>query len=104
MIRGVRAQGSLFGSSTLTPPWSLHFVDGAPLTLCAVLGGGGWVVPEGHPPEPLRPGDTGRVRGVLHGARGGRHTAPPRVARPGRYRGRRGYRRHHAHRRRLPGA
>ena len=44
MIRGVRAQGSLFGSSTLTPPWSLHFVDGAPLTLCAVLGGGGWVV------------------------------------------------------------
>ncbi|MDD7916116.1 AraC family transcriptional regulator [Actinomycetospora callitridis] len=64
MIRGVRAQGSLFGSSTLTPPWSLHFVDGAPLTLCAVLGGGGWVVPEGgHPPEPLRPGDTVIVRG-----------------------------------------
>jgi AraC-like DNA-binding protein len=63
MIRGVRAQGSLFGSSTLTPPWSLHFVDGAPLTLCAVLGGGGWVVAEGHPPEPLRPGDTVIVRG-----------------------------------------
>ena len=53
LFRGVRAQGSLFGSSTLTPPWSLHFVDGAPLTLCTVLGGAGWIVPEHRPPEPL---------------------------------------------------
>ena len=37
LIRGVRAQGALFGSSTLSPPWALHFVDGAPLTLCTVL-------------------------------------------------------------------
>nr|WP_262705040.1 hypothetical protein [Streptomyces sp. NEAU-383] len=27
-MRGVRAHGSLFGSSTLSPPWALHFVDG----------------------------------------------------------------------------
>jgi hypothetical protein len=33
LIRGVRAHGSLFGSSTLSAPWALHFVDGAPLTL-----------------------------------------------------------------------
>ncbi|MGW9432126.1 cupin domain-containing protein, partial [Streptomyces decoyicus] len=26
LIRGVRAHGSLFGSSTLSPPWALHFV------------------------------------------------------------------------------
>jgi len=63
MFRGVRAQGSLFGSSTLTPPWALHFVDGPPLTLCAVLAGGGWIVPEDRPPEPLRAGETIIVRG-----------------------------------------
>ena len=63
MFRGVRAQGSLFGSSTLSPPWALHFVDGAPLTLCAVLAGTGWIVPEGRPPEQLRVGETVIVRG-----------------------------------------
>ena len=63
LIRGVRANGSLFGSSTLSPPWALHFVDGAPLTLCTVLGGSGWIVVDGCPPEPLRPYDTIVVRG-----------------------------------------
>jgi len=29
LLRGVRAQGSLFGSSTLSLPWALRFVDGA---------------------------------------------------------------------------
>ncbi|PXY22745.1 AraC family transcriptional regulator [Prauserella muralis] len=63
LIRGVRAHGSLFGSSTLTPPWSLRFVDGAPLTLCTVLAGAGWIVPDDHPPEPLRARETIVVRG-----------------------------------------
>lgn len=63
LFRGLRAQGSLFGSSTLTQPWALHFVDGAPLTLCVAIGGGGWVVPEGHPPVQLRAGETVVVRG-----------------------------------------
>ncbi|TDD91520.1 AraC family transcriptional regulator [Saccharopolyspora karakumensis] len=63
LFRGLRAQGSLFGSSTLTPPWSLHFVDGAPLTLCTVLDGQGWIVPERGEPEPLRDRDTVVVRG-----------------------------------------
>ncbi|WP_346175123.1 cupin domain-containing protein [Streptomyces cuspidosporus] len=63
LIRGVRAHGSLFGSSTLSPPWALHFVDGAPLTLCTVLTGAGWIVPEHRPPEPLRARETLVVRG-----------------------------------------
>ncbi|WP_053846532.1 AraC family transcriptional regulator [Streptomyces sp. NRRL B-24085] len=63
LIRGVRAHGSLFGSSTLSPPWALRFVDGAPLTLCTVLTGAGWIVPEHHPPEPLRARETIVVRG-----------------------------------------
>ncbi|MFD8918450.1 cupin domain-containing protein, partial [Streptomyces sp. NPDC059569] len=63
LFRGMRAQGSLFASSTLSPPWALHFVDGAPLTLCTVLGGAGWIVPEHRPPEHLRAGETLIVRG-----------------------------------------
>jgi AraC-like DNA-binding protein len=63
LIRGVRAHGSLFGSSTLSPPWALHFVDGAPLTLCTVLTGAGWIVPEDGPPELLRARGTIVVRG-----------------------------------------
>jgi AraC-like DNA-binding protein len=63
LFRGVRAQGSLFGSSTLSPPWALRFVDGAPLTLCTVLGGAGWIVPSEGDPQPLRPYETVVVRG-----------------------------------------
>jgi len=101
LFRGMRAQGSLFGSSTLTAPWALHFVDGAPLTLCTVIGGEGWIVPQDRPPVRLRAGETvivrgpapftfvdevgtlaaGRVRRVLRVARGGRHPAPARLER-----------------------
>jgi AraC-like DNA-binding protein len=63
LFRGMRAQGSLFGSSTLTAPWALHFVDGAPLTLCTVIGGEGWIVPQDRPPVRLRAGEIVIVRG-----------------------------------------
>ncbi|GAB3255061.1 AraC family transcriptional regulator [Kineosporia babensis] len=63
LMRGVRAQGSLFGSQTLTAPWRLEFIDGAPLTLCTVLTGGGWIVPENGAPEQLRARETLIVRG-----------------------------------------
>ncbi|WNG87920.1 AraC family transcriptional regulator [Mycobacterium sp. ITM-2016-00317] len=63
LCRGVRAQGSLFGASTLSPPWSLDFVDGPPLTLCTVLDGEGWIVPEHGEAEPLRARDTVVVKG-----------------------------------------
>ncbi|WP_253855383.1 AraC family transcriptional regulator [Prauserella alba] len=63
LIRGVRAHGSLFGSSMLTPPWALRFVDGAPLTLCTVLGGAGWIVPEHAEPVALGDRETVVVRG-----------------------------------------
>ncbi|MGY1857290.1 cupin domain-containing protein [Modestobacter sp. SYSU DS0290] len=63
VLRGVRAQGSLFGRSILTPPWSLRFVDGAPLTLCTLVSGAGWIVPEGEPPQRIGAYDTVLVRG-----------------------------------------
>lgn len=59
----LRAHGSLFGSSALSAPWALRFVDGAPLTLCTVLRGSGWIVPEHGEPEPLNAYDTVIVRG-----------------------------------------
>ena len=63
LLRGVRAQGSLFGRSVLTPPWSLHFVDGAPLTLCTLVSGEGWIVAEGEAPQRIGAYDTVLVRG-----------------------------------------
>lgn len=63
LFRGVRARGSTFGRSTLTAPWSLLFVDGAPLTLCTVLEGGGWILAEDHPPHQLSAGQSIVVRG-----------------------------------------
>ena len=63
LFRGVRAHGSLFGSSTLSAPWALRFVDGAPLTLCTVLEGAGWIVPDGNPPQHLAAGSLVIVRG-----------------------------------------
>lgn len=63
LVRGLRSHGSLFGSTTLTPPWSLHFVDGAPLTLCAMLTGAGWIVVPGADPVRLTAGETAVVRG-----------------------------------------
>jgi len=63
LFRGVRAHGSLFGSTALSAPWSLHFVDGAPLTLCTILNGSGWIVPEHGEPEPLHSYETVVVRG-----------------------------------------
>ncbi|MEV4482035.1 AraC family transcriptional regulator [Micromonospora coxensis] len=63
LLRGVRANGSVFGHSILSPPWSLRFVDGAPLTLCALLQGEGWIVTEAQPPRRLTVGETVVVRG-----------------------------------------
>ncbi|MCP3804477.1 AraC family transcriptional regulator [Allokutzneria sp. A3M-2-11 16] len=44
LLRGVRANGALFGRTVLTSPWALRFVDGATLTLCTMINGEGWVV------------------------------------------------------------
>ncbi|MBW0117963.1 AraC family transcriptional regulator [Pseudonocardia abyssalis] len=63
LFRGIRAQGSSFGSTALAPPFALHFVDGAPLTLCTVLDGAAWVVPEHGAPERLGDRETVVVRG-----------------------------------------
>lgn len=63
LLRGVRANGSVFGHTILSPPWSLRFVDGAPLTLCALLQGEGWIITETQAPQRLTVGEVVVVRG-----------------------------------------
>ncbi|MFG3437608.1 AraC family transcriptional regulator [Nonomuraea sp. NPDC047897] len=64
LLRGVRADGAIFGRSVLTPPWALRFADEASLTLCVPLRGEGWIVGEGGgEPRRLRTGEAAIVRG-----------------------------------------
>ncbi|MFJ8531753.1 AraC family transcriptional regulator [Streptomyces sp. NPDC093591] len=63
LLRGVRSHGSVFGYSTLSAPWSVDFVEGAPLTLCVIVDGGGWIVREGQEPLRVAFGDCVVVRG-----------------------------------------
>ncbi|GGX93396.1 AraC family transcriptional regulator [Streptomyces hiroshimensis] len=63
LLRGVRANGAVFGGSVLSPPWALRFTDGAFLTLCAPLRGEGWLVPAEGGPRRLTSGETAIVRG-----------------------------------------
>ncbi|MEV4179122.1 AraC family transcriptional regulator [Nonomuraea sp. NPDC049709] len=63
LLRGVRANGSVFGHSILSPPWSLRFADGAPLTLCGLLRGEGWIMAEAQAPQRVTVGEAVVVRG-----------------------------------------
>ncbi|MEV0290363.1 AraC family transcriptional regulator [Kribbella sp. NPDC050820] len=63
LLRGLRAEGAVLGTSVLAPPYALRFVDGAALTLCAPLLGDGWLVVDGAEPRLIRPGETAVVRG-----------------------------------------
>lgn len=63
LVREVRADGALLGQSVLRPPWSLRYVHGARLTMCAMLEGSGWVVPAAGEPARLDAGGTAVVVG-----------------------------------------
>ncbi|MFH9393478.1 AraC family transcriptional regulator [Streptomyces sp. NPDC017413] len=63
LLRGVRGSGAVFGRSVLHAPWSVRFTDGAYLTLCLPMRGGGWIVPEGGEPLRVRVGEAAIVRG-----------------------------------------
>ncbi|MFC6577121.1 AraC family transcriptional regulator [Planomonospora parontospora] len=68
LLRGVRADGAVFGRSVLSPPWALRFTDGASMTLCVPLRGEGWIIPpgdggDGGRPHAVRLGEVAIVRG-----------------------------------------
>lgn len=63
LLRGINAEPSLLGQEILTPPFAVEFADGASITLCFPLRGGGWVSSAASAPHWLARGDTAVVRG-----------------------------------------
>ncbi|MCK8678367.1 AraC family transcriptional regulator [Streptomyces lichenis] len=63
LLQDVRPQGALFDQSVVNPPWSLRFLDAAPLSLLTMVSGGGWVVPDGGEPVRVLQGDVAIVTG-----------------------------------------
>ena len=67
LLDGPRAQGAFLLKVVLSPPWSLHIADEAPLAVFTVLDGAAWLV---HPaldgPVELTIGSTVVVRGPEH--------------------------------------
>ncbi len=58
LLDGVRARGALFSKSVMSPPWSVRFAHGSPLTLVTMVRGQAWIAPEHGDPLPLVAGDT----------------------------------------------
>ncbi|MFC8436033.1 AraC family transcriptional regulator [Streptomyces sp. NPDC057253] len=63
LLSGIRAEGSVVCHAVLEAPWTIRFVDGAPLTMVSVLrGGGSLLLPDGTE-QAVGVGDTAIVRG-----------------------------------------
>jgi AraC-like DNA-binding protein len=63
LLSGIRAEGSVVSHAVLEAPWTIRFVDGAPLTMVSVLRGGGvLLLPDGSD-QAVGVGDTAIVRG-----------------------------------------
>ena len=84
LLDGPRARGAFLLRSSMDPPWALQVRDEAPLTLMAVVRGGGWVLQQGREPLRLSAGDVAIVLGpdpyVVADDPG---TAPQAVIHPG---------------------
>jgi AraC-type DNA-binding domain-containing proteins len=63
LLAGPRARGAFLVRALVDPPWSLRVVDGAPLTMVAVMRGSACLLAEGAPPVRLGAEDVAVVRG-----------------------------------------
>lgn len=63
LLEGPRARGAFLVRALVDPPWSLRVVDGAPLTLVAVVRGWAWLLREGARAERIGAEDVAVVRG-----------------------------------------
>jgi len=63
LLSGIRAEGSVVCHAVLEAPWSIRFVDGAPLTMVTVLRGGGLLLLPDGAELAVGVGDTVIVRG-----------------------------------------
>jgi AraC-like DNA-binding protein len=79
LLDGPRARGAFLLRTSMAPPWSLRIRDEAPLTLCAIVRGDAWVVPDGGAPVRLAPGDAAVFRGPDHYTVADDPATPPQV-------------------------
>ncbi len=63
LLAGTKAHGGVFNLTIMDPPWALHIVDEAPLSLSTLVRGSGWIVRAGEPPYRMAEGDVAIVRG-----------------------------------------
>ncbi|MEU3252366.1 AraC family transcriptional regulator [Streptomyces sp. NPDC006997] len=63
LLSGIRAEGSVVSHAVLEAPWSIRFVDDAPLTMVSVLRGGGTLLLSDGSEQAVGVGDTALVRG-----------------------------------------
>ncbi len=79
LLDGPRARGAFMLRSSMDPPWSLRIRDEAPLTLCAIVRGDAWVVPDEGDPVRLAAGDAAVFRGPDHYTVADDPATPPQV-------------------------
>lgn len=77
LLRRARVHGALFERTFLTPPWSLRFVDPAPLTLLTMGRSSAWVLPDGADPIRLAAGTLAVLRGGTAYTVSDEPTTPP---------------------------
>jgi AraC-like DNA-binding protein len=63
LLAGPRARGAFLVRALVDPPWSLRVLDGAPLTMVAVVRGSACLLTDGAPPQRLGAEDVAIVRG-----------------------------------------
>ncbi|WP_244328746.1 AraC family transcriptional regulator [Streptomyces marokkonensis] len=63
LLSGIRAEGSVVSRAVLTVPWTIRFVDEAPLIMISVLRGGGTLLLPDETERAVGAGDTAIVRG-----------------------------------------
>lgn len=63
LLDKVRAHSAVFTRSLLDPPWSLRFVDGAPIRLLTMLSGRAWISTGTGEPHLLGAGDVALLAG-----------------------------------------
>lgn len=63
LLSGIRAEGSVVSRAVLTVPWTIRFVDDAPLIMISVLRGGGTLLLSDGTERAIGAGDTAIVRG-----------------------------------------
>lgn len=66
LLDGPRARGAFVLRTMMSPPWSLHVVDEAPVTLIAVARGSAWIVTQNDERVRLDAGGVAILRGPDH--------------------------------------